>query len=38
MLDPERLLPDGLPAALADVARSADLSDAAVWAAFTCQG
>jgi hypothetical protein len=38
MLDPHRALPDGLPAALTEVARSTDLSDPTVWAAFIHHG
>jgi hypothetical protein len=37
MLDPDRVLPAGLPADLGAVARSADLADPRVWAAFTCR-
>lgn len=38
MLDPHRVLPDGLPAGLAEIARSTDLADPLIWAAFTCDG
>jgi hypothetical protein len=38
MLDKHRTVPDGFPAALAEVARSEELADPTVWAAFTCRG
>ncbi|MEV5529673.1 CHAT domain-containing protein [Streptomyces prunicolor] len=38
LLDPDRVLPDGMPDPIADILRDGDPAALELWAAFACQG